>query len=494
MNKRISLSFCLVLLIKLSFAQGTWTGESSSTFSYGMLSTSGNLGGVGTALPNYTAAAASKFSISNASSEGFLPYPPSGFSSVSTNVNDGGFNLANGALTITAATIAANNTNKFTVYNTVGPTSVSSLFFTLNFNTPTATVGAVIYAFGNSASSTTSDNIFNTFNTGASAGMWNSAAATGIFNYLRWDFTTSNGIGFSYRLGSAGGYAASTINSSTFTKTGGAYNIELYCNNSTAAQTYLRGVTTYTLPAQTFNIWVGGVMISATGSLTNFPSSGEAPSGTAINSFGLTANRNTAGPALTATISNISMKYIDASALPVKLTSFTAKKQNNNILLNWNTASEQNNAYFEAQRSSDGTTFKTIGTIKGNGTTNDTHTYSFIDAAPLAGTNYYRINQVDLDGKSTQSTVVAMNEDAPLPKFSAYISPDEELHATVFSETEVNANITISDISGRKITAAVLQLIKGTNNPIVPLIELPKGIYIATLSTGTYLQSIKFFK
>lgn len=312
MMKKIVLNLLLVFIINLGFAQGTWMGESSNVFTYDLLSTTANPGGVGIALPNYTAGAAIQYAVSNLAAPGFLPYPSSGFSSVSTNINGGGFNLANGALTITAATIASNNTNKFTVYNAVGPTAVSSLFFTINFNTPTATAGAIIYAFGNSASSTTSNNIFNTFNTGASAGMWNSAAATGIFNYLRWDLAATNAIVFSYRLGAAGSYAASSINSSTFLKTGGAYNIELYCNNSTAAQTYVRGTSTYTLPQLTFNIWVNNSLISSA-TTTNFPSTAEAPSGTAINSFGLTANRNTVTPALTATISGMSIKYVGPS-------------------------------------------------------------------------------------------------------------------------------------------------------------------------------------
>jgi hypothetical protein len=93
------------------------------------------------------------------------------------------------------------------------------------------------------------------------------------------------------------------------------------------------------------------------------------------------------------------------SALPVTLQSFTVKAINNTALLQWETASELNNDHFDIERSANGSSFVKIGRVQGYGTTSITQHYSFTDAAPLAGNNYYRLAQVDLDNKITYSQI-----------------------------------------------------------------------------------------
>lgn len=99
-----------------------------------------------------------------------------------------------------------------------------------------------------------------------------------------------------------------------------------------------------------------------------------------------------------------------SGALPVKLISFTGDKyEDTKSLLRWATASEINNDHFDIERSADGNTWEKIGEVKGNGTTNDAQNYEFIDAMPLSGTNYYRLKQVDVDGKFEYSGIVAVD-------------------------------------------------------------------------------------
>lgn len=69
------------------------------------------------------------------------------------------------------------------------------------------------------------------------------------------------------------------------------------------------------------------------------------------------------------------------------------------IFLNWQTASEQNNSHFEVQHSINGIYFETIGIVNGNGTTTEVFDYHFVDKNPSNGINYYRLKQVDYDGK-----------------------------------------------------------------------------------------------
>ncbi len=95
--------------------------------------------------------------------------------------------------------------------------------------------------------------------------------------------------------------------------------------------------------------------------------------------------------------------------LPVTLLTFTVEAQAAANLLEWQTATEQNNKGFEVEVSTNGSDFHTIGFVKGNGTTNTEQQYSFIDKTPASGINYYRLKQIDFDGKTEYSKVVSLH-------------------------------------------------------------------------------------
>ena len=88
---------------------------------------------------------------------------------------------------------------------------------------------------------------------------------------------------------------------------------------------------------------------------------------------------------------------IGTALLPVELVSFTAQATDKGHLLTWITASELNNAGFEIQRSVDGREWTVLDFVAGHGTTQETQVYNFVDRAPLAGVNYYRLKQMDFD-------------------------------------------------------------------------------------------------
>lgn len=96
--------------------------------------------------------------------------------------------------------------------------------------------------------------------------------------------------------------------------------------------------------------------------------------------------------------------------LPIELIFLSASEENNGaVTLNWATASEENNDYFEIQRSADGKIFETIGSVDGFGNSLSRIDYSFTDENPLAGKTTYRLKQVDFDGKYEFFTVSAGN-------------------------------------------------------------------------------------
>lgn len=104
----------------------------------------------------------------------------------------------------------------------------------------------------------------------------------------------------------------------------------------------------------------------------------------------------------------ITVYYDDASTLPVSLTSFTAKKNNKLIDLNWITEEESNMSHYEIQRSFDGRNFSTIQSIQSNNSVSRAN-YSTTDNKPLNGVGYYRLKMVETDGSSTYSKIVSVH-------------------------------------------------------------------------------------
>lgn len=97
--------------------------------------------------------------------------------------------------------------------------------------------------------------------------------------------------------------------------------------------------------------------------------------------------------------------FFAAQAQPVIFNGFFATKNNNNVILNWSTAQELNNNNFEIQRSLDGSNWKVIAIMLGAENSDNVQEYSYTDKNMTASIAYYRIRQVDLDGKFTYSTV-----------------------------------------------------------------------------------------
>jgi hypothetical protein len=98
--------------------------------------------------------------------------------------------------------------------------------------------------------------------------------------------------------------------------------------------------------------------------------------------------------------------------LPVGLIDWTATNEDDrSVLLRWTTTQEVNNQYFEVERSADAIHYSAIGRVAGAGHTSTQVNYQWTDSFPAKGMNYYRLKQVDLDGKFNYSSVVTANID-----------------------------------------------------------------------------------
>ena len=187
----------------------------------------------------------------------------------------------------------------------------------------------------------------------------------------------------------------------------------------------------------------------------------------------------------------------DNGPLPVTLVSFTATLSNaQKVKLDWRTSMEINCTKYIIERSFDGNIFNEIGSVAGSGTTSLLHSYSFLDDVSdvLSSMVYYRLEQVDLDGKSSFSKVllITLKNDkrefivSPNPS-SAYlnINMDWDKNETIVSR--------VINSQGSIVISKNIRLTAGINNfSIDGLSKLPSGNYFIQFisGTGTFTQKI----
>ncbi|GEM_PF-3050084 len=172
---------------------------------------------------------------------------------------------------------------------------------------------------------------------------------------------------------------------------------------------------------------------------------------------------------------------LSLSPLPLKFINFTAEKRNQYINLNWVTADEVNVNRFIVERSSNGTDwFEVENTTAKN--IEGTHRYAVIDKAPLAGNNYYRIRQVDFDGKFSFSTIVHVQFKAT--DFTHNLSNNILYLTNGNTQTLLYKILTID---GRLIKTGNIHASQTIN---IPVANWQKGVYVLQVSNR---KSVKFF-
>jgi Pregnancy-associated plasma protein-A/Secretion system C-terminal sorting domain len=166
--------------------------------------------------------------------------------------------------------------------------------------------------------------------------------------------------------------------------------------------------------------------------------------------------------------------------IPVELMSFEGKTVGKTNQLLWVTASERSNAYFEIQRSFDGQFFQNIGQVKGNGTTVEHHDYAFNDGNINGGIAYYRLNQVDFDGKSTLSHIVSL-KNGQTNRVRIFPNPVATEGVTVQVEGDGKKEIWLQDVVGRTLFQTVLN----DNDLRISTTELARGLYFISVKTAS---------
>ena len=183
------------------------------------------------------------------------------------------------------------------------------------------------------------------------------------------------------------------------------------------------------------------------------------------------------------------------SALPVTLGELIGRKVNKTNVLNWNTITENNCKAFEVQRSINGTDFTALGMVNSqaiNGISNLELTYSFVDENPMEGHNYYRLRQIDLDGKSTYSKQIDLVVNTNGNVVNVYPNPAKDNVSIEYtSNNNASLSLQVIDMSGRIIKQVQAKIASGNNAILLPLDGVSAGMYQLQLIENNRLSYVQ---
>lgn len=180
--------------------------------------------------------------------------------------------------------------------------------------------------------------------------------------------------------------------------------------------------------------------------------------------------------------------------LPVEFTQFTGNAYDEGIALHWTTAQETNNGRFEIERSADGQRFRKIGDVAALSEKNYPTHYAFEDSYPFPGENYYRLHQVDLDGKSAYSETIRVNS------VNTYTSGIRVFPNPFVSDLTIQLPRHLSDRAELRCMSATGRVIGSYSvSAAQRIMELdlgkwPTGVYFLVLTDGKVTWQHKLIK
>lgn len=174
------------------------------------------------------------------------------------------------------------------------------------------------------------------------------------------------------------------------------------------------------------------------------------------------------------------------STLPVILTTFDGRQlQDDNVELDWTTASESNSDHFDVEHSNDGQNWTLVSKVEAAGNSATTQQYSFVDDAPYLGNTYYRLAQVDRDGNATISKILMIHIDkAAAVTMRVYPNPAAS-YLVVVGATQA---ITVFNTAGQRLLVQIVP--SGASTTTVDLSKLQRGAYFVKAGE----QSMLFYK
>ena len=191
---------------------------------------------------------------------------------------------------------------------------------------------------------------------------------------------------------------------------------------------------------------------------------------------------------------NILRGYSDPT-VPVELASFTAEVIDGSIELNWQTITENNNAGFNIERKSENSDWQLIGYIQGNGTTTNVNNYSFVDASPFNGVNFYRLKQIDFSGTYDYSDIIEVDFGVPSQYTLGQNYPNPFNPSTTIKYSIANAGpvqLIIYNTLGEQMMILLNEnQLPGNFELTIDGSDLSSGVYFYQLRAGDFIATKK---
>lgn len=185
---------------------------------------------------------------------------------------------------------------------------------------------------------------------------------------------------------------------------------------------------------------------------------------------------------------------VDAGvALAVELTDFSGRITNEqNSLLSWTTASEQDNRQFDIEVSRDGVNFDLLTTIASQGNANHDQHYEYLHIGPQPGTSFYRLKQTDLDGKYAYSKIIALTINNSLTKAFVYPVPAKNTITINFGEIIAKAEIRIFSADLRTVKQESINGLSARKD--INISHLAPGVYFIRYTSSNTNEIMRFIK
>jgi hypothetical protein len=174
-------------------------------------------------------------------------------------------------------------------------------------------------------------------------------------------------------------------------------------------------------------------------------------------------------------------------SLPVTWLAFSGSNNHSENILQWSTSEEWNNLGFEIERTFGGPDWEKIGFVKSAEAKAPTHNYRFVDYNPPKGNSFYRLRQIDSDGRFNYSSIINIVFNGEMDDFRIYPNPVLEgtvsLSLNELQDEEVN--ITFINATGQTVLKRISKELRSDIN----VSDLPSGLYIVYVLKGNEVWS-----
>ncbi len=222
--------------------------------------------------------------------------------------------------------------------------------------------------------------------------------------------------------------------------------------------------------------------------------------GTTVNNqFSYTSDPNFGSPPGTSISTAVLNSLV---SLPVKWLRFDVTRWNDDARLDWKVANEESNKYYEVQRSTDGNRFTTLNRVDKTGTGSGEQEYRYTDPGITTlgvAVIYYRLKQVDIDGKFSYSEIRMLNLGLNNSRITVYPNPVHQGFYVVIpaasSGRQSQYLLELCNASGQKIQKRNISPQQAGNYYFdISRLSLASGIYLLRISRdGEWLENRQLF-